>query len=131
MWRAGTGLALAVSLLSGTASAGIGPKLIPDRDVDITYRVSRPDDPVFSRRVRWQANSQLERVDGPGNAVVIVDHRTHYETLLRSETHSYLKIAVPPDSVLDPNPTFPGSVKGKHASPAFLALSGNGLPMKT
>jgi len=101
-------------MLSGSMSAQADPKLIPDRDVDIRYHVSKPDEPAFDRRVRWQASSQLERVDGPGNAVVIVDHRTHFETLLRNETHSYLKIAVPSGgNLLDPDPDVPKTSKGQ------------------
>ena len=113
MRRAGTGMALAVMLLSEVPSAQAGPKLIPDRDVDIGYRVSMPDEPAFNRRVRWQASSQLERVDGPGNAIVIMDHRTHYETLLRSENRTYLKIRVPPDGILDPSPDVPRTSTGQ------------------
>jgi hypothetical protein len=112
-WRAGTGTALSMLMLAGAASVETAPRLTPAKDVDITYRVSRPGEPVFSRRVRWQAGAGLERVDGPGNAIVIVDHRTHYETLLRRETRTYLKIAVPPGSDLDPNPNIPRNRAGQ------------------
>lgn len=113
MWRAVTGMALAILLLNGVASAEPGPKLIPDRDVDITYRRTPPDEPAFNQRVRWQAGTQLERVDGPRNSVVIIDHRTHYETLLRRDTRSYLKLAVPAGGVLDPTPDVSWINKGQ------------------
>jgi hypothetical protein len=123
MWRVGTRAMLAMVMLSGAITAQADPKLIHDRDVDIKYRVSKPDEPAFDRRVRWQASSQLERMDGPGNAVVIIDHRTHFETLLQNERHSYLKIAVPLGiNLLDPDPDIPKTSKG-HDSVAGLSCT--------
>jgi hypothetical protein len=113
MWRAVTGVMLAALLSHVVASAEPGPKLIPDRDVDITYRVNPADEPAFNQRVRWQGDTHLERVDGPRSATVIVDHTTHYEILLRPETHSYLKLAVPAGSNLYPNADIARTNKGQ------------------
>jgi hypothetical protein len=106
-----TGLAL--SLLNGVASAETGPQLIPSRDVDITYRVSKPNAPTFSRRVRWQASTQLEREDGPGNTIIMVDHKAREQTLLRPETQSFLRVELPRDSALDQEPTGSPTRKGQ------------------
>ncbi len=89
------------------------PKLVPDQDVEINYRVNRPDEPAFNRRVRWSAASALERADGPGSSVVIVDHKSNYETLLRSDTHSYLKLEVPKGTALYPDPDLQRTAGGQ------------------
>lgn len=100
-------------LATGSAWGQDGPKLVPDQDVEIKYRVNRPDEPAFDRRVRWSSASALERADGPGNSVVIVDHTSHYETLLRSDTHSYLKIEVPKGTALYPDPDLQRTAGGQ------------------
>ncbi len=41
------------------------PLLVPMRDVDITFKVTRPGETTFTERVRWSANERLERIDGP------------------------------------------------------------------
>lgn len=106
-------LALAACLSAGAALAPAGPSLIPSRDVDITYRVTLPNEAAFTRRVRWQAGTGLERVDEPGDEVSIIDHKTGYETLLRRRSHSFLKIALPSDSPLNPNPNVPRARSGQ------------------
>lgn len=113
MWRLGTGLAAAVLLVNGMALAETGPKLIPSRDVDITYRVTKPNEPAFKWRVRWKADTEMERVDGPGDSVVIVDHKTHDETLLNSKARTYVKVEAPSDNILDQAPDVPPVSQGQ------------------
>lgn len=103
MRQAGTGLA-ALALAGGVAWAQDRPKLIPTRDVDITYRITRPDEPTVHERVRWLAASQLERVDIPGGATSIFDHKTHYVTVLSHQTHSYLKLKSLARGPVEPDP---------------------------
>ncbi|HEX2941288.1 MAG TPA: DUF4412 domain-containing protein [Rhodopila sp.] len=107
-----TGLVAALLLVSGIAQAETGPKLIPTRDVDITYRVTRPNEQPFKWRVRWNAGSAMERVDGPGGSVVLVNHKTHDETLLNSKTRTYVKVDVPSDNLLDQAPDAPVTRQG-------------------
>jgi hypothetical protein len=52
-------------LLIGKAGAEEPTRLLPARDVDITYDVTLPSQSRVRERVRWLAGEQLERVDGP------------------------------------------------------------------
>ncbi len=91
MRQAGARLAL-LALAGGIAAAQDRPNLLPTRDVDITYRITRAGEPRQRERVRWKAADELERVDIPGGAISIFDHKTHYVTVLTPATHSYLKL---------------------------------------
>ena len=109
-------------LATSSAWGQNAPKLIPDQDVEIKYRVTRQDQPAFNRRVRWNAARALERADVPGNSVVSVDHNSLDETLLRSDTHSYLKIEVPKGSALYPDPDLQRTT-GEQATVAGLTCT--------
>jgi hypothetical protein len=39
--------------------------LLPTRDVDISYRSTRPDQPTIVERRRWSASDRLVRSEGP------------------------------------------------------------------
>ena len=47
---------------------------------------------MLRERVRWKAADELERVDIPGGATSIFDHKTRYVTVLERDSHSYLKL---------------------------------------
>jgi hypothetical protein len=83
----------AVPLLAGCPSwAAETPQLLPTRDVDITYDVTRPQQPKIRQRVRWLAAEHLERVDGPDKATTIFDRGTHEITLLVPASRTYRKL---------------------------------------
>ena len=80
-------------LLAGWPSwAEEAPQLLPTRDVDISYDVTRPQQAKIRQRVRWLAAEHLERVDGPDKAATIFDRRTHEITLLVPASRSYRKL---------------------------------------
>ena len=49
------------------------PQTAPTRDVDVTYQITRPDQPVILERRRWLASQHLRRVDGPNKSATIFD----------------------------------------------------------
>jgi hypothetical protein len=89
----------ALVLAAGHASAQGKPKLLPDRDVDISYRVTDRTDKATTERARWLSASHLQRIDGTGNTVVLADRSTDYITILNPSTRSYVKIEEPPDGL--------------------------------
>ena len=88
-------------LLAGAAAAEAGPQLIPTRDVEITYRVTRAGQ-TLDERVRWLAADQLERVDATGSVYMLVDHKARRLTLVNDARRAVLEMAVPPGRLLDP-----------------------------
>ena len=68
------------------------PQLLPTRDVDITYDVSRPNQPRIRERVRWLASQHLERVDGPDKSTTIFDHKAREITLLNPSGRTFRKL---------------------------------------
>ena len=68
------------------------PQTTPTRDVDITYQITRPGQPVIVERRRWLASQQLRRVDGPDNYTTIFDQNTGEFTLLNAANHTYRKL---------------------------------------
>ena len=48
------------------------PQTTPTHDVDITYQITRPGQPVIVERRRWLASEQLRRVDGPDKSTTIL-----------------------------------------------------------
>ena len=87
-------LTVSALLLGGCAASAAesSPQLLPTRDVDITYDVSRPHRPKISERVRWLAREHLERIDGPDKSTTIFDHSAHDITLLIPAKRSYRKL---------------------------------------
>jgi hypothetical protein len=64
------------------------PQLVPARDVDLNYNVTRPG----RERVRWLARDQLECVDVSGQATTIFDRNRHEVTLVVPYNHTYRKL---------------------------------------
>ena len=85
-------------------AAAQSPLLLPTRDVDITYEVTRPHLPKISQRVRWLAREHLERIDGPDKSTTIFDHNAHDVTLLIPATRSYRKLEGAAGQHLAPDP---------------------------
>jgi hypothetical protein len=80
-------------LLAGSlARAEEQPPVLPTRDVDITYDVTRPHQPKIRERVRWSASQHLQRIDGPDKSATIFDHAGHEITLLTPKNRSYRKL---------------------------------------
>src|ERR1700689_2707155 len=66
-------LGLALLIVGSTAGAQERPQFIPTRDVDISYKMTRPNQPVIVERRRWLAGEHLERIDGPDKSAKIFD----------------------------------------------------------
>ncbi len=69
---------------------------MPTRDVDITYKITRPTQPPVTHRVRWSAAELLERIDGPNRSTSILNHRNNEVTLLNGANHTFLKLESTP-----------------------------------
>ena len=84
-WRHFQSALWVVALVVGAAAAMAEqqPKLMPTRDVDIRYDVTRPQEPKVRERVRWLASEHLERVDATGRSTSIFDRDAHAVTFLR------------------------------------------------
>jgi hypothetical protein len=92
-------------VLAGTVSrADDQPKLLPTRDVDIHYDVTRPQEPKVRERVRWLAAEHLERVDASGRSTSIFDHDGRVVTLLTPATRTFRKLDQAPRRPLEPEP---------------------------
>ena len=74
------------------ASAEEQPNLVPTRDVDIRYEVTRPQQPKVRERVRWLAAERLERVDASGRSTSIFERDAHAVTLLTPATRTFRKL---------------------------------------
>ena len=66
------------------------PVVLPTRDVDITYRITRPQQPALTERRRWLASERLQRVDVNGGTTIFDRNRGEF-TLLNPSTHTYRK----------------------------------------
>jgi hypothetical protein len=64
------------------------PVVLPTRDVDITYRITRPQQPALTERRRWLASDHLQRVDVSGGTTIFDRNRGEF-TLLDPSTHTY------------------------------------------
>ena len=83
---------VAVSILwlgGAPARSEDSPPLAPTRDVDISYDVTRLNQPKIRERVRWLAAEHLQRVDGPDKATTIFNRSTEEITLLTPRTRTY------------------------------------------
>ncbi len=86
---------VALTLAIGPAQAQDKPKLIPDRDVDLTYRVTDGSGALAQQRVRWLAAEHLLRREGPGTGFTLIDRKTDYITIVNTRTKSYVKVEEP------------------------------------
>jgi len=87
----------------GTLRAEERPPLLPTRDVDITYDVTRPQQPQIRERVRWLADQHLERVDGKDKSTTIFDHSAHAVTLLNPKGRTFRKLDGAPRRPFEPD----------------------------
>ncbi len=94
----------AVALLAGAPPlwAEEQPQLSPTRDVDITYKLTRPHQPTFTERVRWSAAAGLERIDGPRRSTSIFDRKANVVTLLNGASRTYRKLEGTPRQPMEP-----------------------------
>jgi hypothetical protein len=79
------------------------PQLLPTRDVDITYKVTRARQRPISERVRWSAGAHLERIDGPNRSTSIFDREAKEVTLLNGATRTYTKLEGTPRRPSEPD----------------------------
>ena len=78
------------------------PPLLPTRDVDISYRSTRPDQPAIVERRRWSASDRLVRTDGPDKSTTLYDRDAHEITILNPKNRTYLKLEGSLRQPLDP-----------------------------
>jgi hypothetical protein len=96
-------VAIAALLAAPAPPRAEEPPLSPTRDVDITYKVSRPRARPISERVRWSAAAHLERMDGPKRSTSISDRQAHEVTLLNGATRTYTKLEGTPRRRSEPD----------------------------
>lgn len=94
--------ALAVLLSEVSLDAQEQPELLPTRDVDITYRVTRPHQPKIEERVRWSAGAHRERVDGPDGSATIFDRDANEITLIIPKSRTYRQLEGEPRGPIEP-----------------------------
>ncbi len=94
--------ALVLLLVGSPLRAGERPRLVPTRDVDIVYDVTRPEKLTIRERVRWSAGEHLERVDGPDKSTTIFDRKANEITLLSPATRTYRKLEGAPRQLMEP-----------------------------
>jgi len=95
-------VALALALVAPAQGVEEKPQLLPTRDVDIIYDVTRPPRLKIRERVRWLAGEHLERVDGPDRSATIFNRGTNEITLLSAAKRTYTKLEGAPRRLLDP-----------------------------
>jgi hypothetical protein len=81
-------VAIVLLVLGSPLHANERPQLVPSRDVDITYEVSKPEQRAIRERVRWLASERLERIDGSDKSVTIIDRNGGEVTLLTPRTRT-------------------------------------------
>lgn len=98
-----------VAVLSLAATAGTPsraqeqqPQVLPTRDVDISYQITRPNQPPTTSRRRWLASEHLQRVDGPDKSATIFDRNRGEFTLLNSANRTYRKFEGSPRMPMAP-----------------------------
>ena len=96
--------ALALALVGSPSAAEEQPRLVPTRDVDITYKIMQQRQRPITERVRWSAGEHIERVDGPNKSTSIFDHNARVDTLLNGATRTYRKLENAPRQLLEPEP---------------------------
>jgi hypothetical protein len=95
---------LSVLLTGADGLADSQPTLLPTRDVDIRYDVTRPQEPKVRERVRWLAGEHLERVDASGRSTSIFDRDGHVVTLLTPANRTFRKVDRAPRRPSEPAP---------------------------
>ena len=97
---------LARALLAASpALAADGPPTIPQRDVDVTYRIAgaTPDAPPRQQRIRWSAAQAKMRIDPPSPGVYMIgDYRSGTLQVVKPAKQSVLDMG-PGSFVTHPN----------------------------
>ena len=78
------------------------PELLPTRDVDISYDVTRLGQPPIIERRRWSASERLQRVDGPDKSSTIFDRNKGEFTLINRASRTYRKFEGAPRMPMAP-----------------------------
>ena len=78
------------------------PPLLPTRDVDISYRSTRPNQPTIVERRRWSASDRLVRSEGPDKSTTLYDREAHEITIINPKNRTYLKLEGSLRQPLDP-----------------------------
>jgi hypothetical protein len=94
--------ALALLLAGYPSRAEEHPQLLPTRDVDVSYQITRPDQPTMIERRRWLARERLVRSDGPDKSTTLFDRNAHEITVLNPSNRTYLKLEGTLRQPLDP-----------------------------
>jgi hypothetical protein len=92
LWTVPAAAAIVLLTAAAPARAEERPQLLPTRDVDITYKITQPQQRAITERVRWSAGAHLERVDGPRRSSSIFDREAQEVTLLNGATRTYSKL---------------------------------------
>jgi hypothetical protein len=75
------------------------PQELPTRDVDISYQITRPQQPTITQRRRWLASERLVRTDGLEKSATIYDRNAHEITMLNTANcQSAFKFCTPNDT---------------------------------
>lgn len=86
---------VSTAVVSTVAEAGEAPRLVPSRDVAITYRSERGDH-VLVQQVRWSAAEQRMRIDSPSPGLyVLIDYPAHRMAIVRSAERSVIDMPTP------------------------------------
>lgn len=83
---------LAFLTLGSATGAQERPQLVPSRDADISYKITRPNQPAIVERRRWLAGEHLERVDGPDKSTTIFDRNKSEIILLNAAKRTFRKL---------------------------------------
>ncbi len=88
---------LALLLLAAPAAAAADhPPILPQRDVDVTYRLLQtpPGAPAMTQRQRWSASTGRLRVDPPTPGLyMIVDYRAKRMAVVKPADRAVLDVA--------------------------------------
>ena len=89
------GLTLAAPLLASPVLAAERPPIVPQRDVDVTYRVTQPvaGGPPLSQRMRWSVATGRLRVDPPSPGLfMIVDYTAKRMSVVKLADRAVLDV---------------------------------------
>jgi hypothetical protein len=67
------------------------PQVMPTRDVDVSYLITRPNHPQTTERRRWMASEHLRRSDAPDHAYTIFDLDKSEFTIVNPANRTYRK----------------------------------------
>ncbi len=93
---------LALLLAGSPVRAEEQQPLLPTRDVDISYEITRPGQPKIVQRRRWSASERLVRSEGPDKSTTLYDRDAHEITIINPKNRTYLKLEGSLRQPLDP-----------------------------